>query len=152
MLTADKMIELRQRAAIEKPHIIAVNEVLPKNGAPRDDQDFSIKHFSMHRWSAGRGIIIWTHVSLDKSISVPSSKKLNSSATEAAFIKIRLHKGDTLLFGCTYRSPNSGDEGNDKTNELLTVAAKEASHVNMCGDYNYPEINWSTQSCPGRGR
>ena len=123
VLTACKMIELRQRVATVKPRIVVANEVLPKNcTSTREDADFKIHNFTLHRWTGGRGIIIWTHQSLDKSISIPTEKQLSSDLTEAAHIRIRLNRGDSLLFSCIYRSPNQTIE--TKTNEILKYAAR----------------------------
>ena len=140
------MNELRQRIVIEKPKIVVVNEVLPKNCIlDRDDADFKISNFTLHRWTAGRGINIWSHLSLDKCISIPTDKQLTSDLTEAAHIRIRLNKGDSLLLSCIYRSPNQTSEGNAKTNEILKLAARSASHVTVCGDFNYRDIQWANQ-------
>ena len=148
VLTACKMTELRQRVAMEKPKIVIVNEVLPKNSkASREDADFKINNFTIHRWTSGRGINIWTHQSLDKSISIPLDKQLTSDLTEAAHIRVRLNRGDSLLLSCLYRSSNQTEEGNNKTNEIMKFAARSASHVALCGDFNYRDIQWATQRC-----
>ena len=106
VLTAPKMVELRERVKMEKPHIIAVNEVLPKNLQVREDQDYSIPGFSLHSWKKGRGINIWTHQTLEKSVSIPPMK---NHTTEAGCIEIRLQGGDSLSFSCMYRSQAQSD-------------------------------------------
>ena len=154
VLTASKMIELRERVKMEKPHIIAVCEVLPKNpeikedqDETRKDQDYTIQGFSLHRWTRGRGINIWTHSCLDKSISIPTAKALNSCNIEAAHVEVKLQRGDSLIFSCFYRSPNLSAEGDLEINKVLISAASYASHVNICGDFNYRDIDWSRQTC-----
>ena len=82
VLTASKMLELKERVKLDKPHIIAITEVKPKNSKmDRKDQDYTIANFSLHRWSRGRGINIWTHRSLDGAVSIPD---FNETAAEAA--------------------------------------------------------------------
>ena len=144
VLTAPKMIELRELVKIEKPHIIAINEVLPKNSQVREEQDYVIAGFSLHRWVKGRGINIWTHTSLDKSVSIPTTK---NHVTEAGCIDIRLQGGDSLRFSCMYRSGSQSEESNRDTNKLLLDQAKCSTHLKVCGDFNYKNINWQLLSC-----
>ena len=41
-----------------------------------------------------------------------------------------------------YRSNNSSENGNKALNSHLLKSAKFASHVNVCGDFNYRNIDW----------
>jgi len=49
--------------------------------------------------------------------------------------------------GCIYRSPSTNPY--QSTNELcdLLVSLQGYSNVLICGDFNYPNINWSSLSC-----
>ena len=99
--------------------------------------------------SPGRGVIIYTHNSLDKSaIQI----KVSNSFEEACLMEVRLRNGDTLLFGCMYRSPTQtsySDGNNDNLNQLLQeLCAKSYTHICVVGDFNYRDIiwkNWTTQ-------
>ena len=75
--------------------------------------EFSLKGYNM--WhnlpdidygSSGRGVIIYTKATLQVN---PESfnNAPESSFKDAKFISLRLNKGDKLLIGCIYRSPNS---------------------------------------------
>ena len=73
-LTTSKMAELRVRVNQEKPHILAVSEVKIKN--PRKEhasEDYTISGYSLHPInldkSSGRGILVYTHSSIDKSVT-----------------------------------------------------------------------------------
>ena len=97
----------------------------------------------------GRGVIIYTHESLDKStIQIEVSNKFE----EACLLEIRLRGGDVLLFGCIYRSPTSTPEtteNNENLNNLLrSISDKSYSHVCLVGDFNYRDISWKSWTTP----
>ena len=56
-----------------------------------------------------------------------------------------------FIFGVVYRSPNSTDQCCVKLNELITTITDEHSipkeNLFIVGDFNYPEIDWSTETC-----
>ena len=59
--------------------------------------------------------------------------------------KIKLSNKDELLFGCIYRSPNSGQDTIKEIGELLEINKTcGCSHLCIVGDFNFKEINWST--------
>ena len=66
-----------------------------------------------------------------------------SNFIESVWCSIRLANDDKLLVGCVYRSPGSSKDNNIKLNALLKNAVQlDFSHVLICGDFNYKEINW----------
>ena len=150
-LTTTKMTELRLRIQQEKPMIIAVCEVKPKNTLRR--HDYAIPGYSLHPVnldnSVGRGIAVYTHSSLDQSIV---QIKSDLSFQEACLLEIKLRGGDLMLFGCFYRSPTTcatSDKNNTDLNRLLTSISKNNySHRCTVGDFNFKDINWSTWSTP----
>ena len=148
------MIELKKAIEDKKPLIIAVCEVKLKNGKERDLKEFEIPNYSLHPVNldnnTGRGIAVYTHYSLDKSTIQITP---NLSFEEVCLLEVRLRGGDTLLFGCFYRSPTTTETSNvnnDQLNRLLKcVSIKKYSHTCIVGDFNYRNINWSswTTSC-----
>ena len=147
--THAKKDELQQRITTEKPMLIAVSEVKRKNGREMSDIDYSIDGYTINPVNLdkefGRGIIVYTHNSLDKSaIQI----KVSNSFEEVCLVEVRLRNGDTLLFGCIYRSPtqtDSSDNNNENLNKLLQdLCTKKYSHICLVGDFNYREINWKT--------
>ena len=89
--------------------------------------DYSIDDYTINPVNldntTGRGIIIYTHNSLDKStIQI----KVSNSFEEACLVDVRLRNGDTLMFGCIYRSPTQTDNSDDN-NENLNNLLKELS-------------------------
>ena len=105
------------RMADVSPNIIGLTEMKPKN--PRyllQEAEIGIDGYEC--WpaisSSGRGVAIYT-----------------------------MCRGDKLLVGCVYRSPNSTNENNALLLELLKLATNgRHSHVVIMGDFNYLEIDW----------
>ena len=150
-LTQCKKDELIKLIEVEKPMIVAVSEVKPKNAKERQQQDYEIPGFTMHPTNlkseeGGRGVAVYTHSSIDKSVV---QIKPTTCFEEACLLEIRLRGGDVLLFACMYRSPSitpSSDVNNEKLNNLLrTISTKSYSHQCIVGDFNYKSINW--RSC-----
>ena len=150
-LTTGKKDELIARIEKEKPMIVAVTEAKPKNAVKeRATIDYEIENYTLHpinllNADSGRGIAVYTHKSLEKSIAeITSEVKFE----ECCLIEIRLRGGDTMLFACCYRSPTQAalsDENNGKLNQLLRVIAKKKySHRCIIGDFNYKDINWTS--------
>ena len=124
-LTTTKMTELRLRIQQEKPLIVAVCEVKPKNSQERHDYD--IPGFSLHPVNihdpTGRGIAVYTHSSLDQSVV---QIKSNFGFQEACLLEIKLRGGDLMLFGCVYRSP-SPSSTSDENNDILNKSSPKHS-------------------------
>ena len=148
-LTTSKMTELRNRIEKNKPMIVAICEIKPKNSSDRSLKDYEIPNYSIHPVNlendTGRGIAVYVHKSLEKSaIQVIPTHDFN----EACLIEVRLRGGDMLLFGCCYRSPTTTDSSannNEKLNRLLNcISLKKYSHTCIVGDFNYKAINWNS--------
>ena len=144
-------MELRLRIQQEKPMIVAVCEVKPKNSQERHDYEipgFSLHHTNLHE-STGRGIAVYTHSSLDQSVV---QIKSDLGFQEACLLEIKLRGGDLMLFGCICRSPTQSDtsgRNNDILNRLLlNITNTKYSHRCIVGDFNFKEINWSSWSTP----
>ena len=148
-MTTIKMSELIKMIECEHPLIVAVCEVKPKNAKERTLKDYEIPNFTLHpvnlEDSRGRGIAVYTHDSIGKSVIqvIP-----NTDFQEACLLEVRLRGGDVLLFGCLYRSPTRSDTSainNISLNKLLRyVTTKKYSHICLVGDLNYNSINWSS--------
>ena len=97
-------------------------------------------------------ILLWFHLS---PWCVESSEKLSyhqvyfdySNFEEQVWIKLFLRGSDSLLIGCMYRSPSSDEYTSTLSLCNLLSSIRGYTHVLICGDFNYPNINWSTLSC-----
>ncbi|XP_072174582.1 uncharacterized protein [Diadema setosum] len=55
-----------------------------------------------------------------------------------------------LVIGCVYRSPSSSHENNQELCKLLNVVcARKWDHLLIVGDFNYKDIDWSTNQFTG---
>ena len=147
-LTRTKLDELRQHVNEVMPVIIAVSEVSPKNKAAREEVEYHIDGFNTHSLNldgnTGRGMLVYIHDSINKSVSTVEVK---SQFSEVIGIEIKLVAGDKLVFYCCYRSPSSSDENNRQLNEIVgSLSDGSHSHVLAVGDFNYPSINWDNCS------
>lgn len=144
-LTTSKMTELRKRIQQERPLVIAICEVKPKNSKER--HDYKIPGYSLHSINLenqiGRGIALYTHASLDQSV-VQITPDL--SYEEICLLEVKLRGGDLMLFGCFYRSPTpsaTSDKNNNDLNRILyNISRNKYSHKCLIGDFNFKDINW----------
>ena len=149
-LTSGKKIELIKNIDREKPLIVAVCEVKPKNSMDRSLLDYNIPGFSLHpinldeNKEKGRGIAVYTHESIEKSV-IQITPEINFE--EVCLLELKLRGCDTMLFGCFYRSPTPSDlseKNNEDLNSLLkSISKKKYSHICFVGDFNFKDINWS---------
>ena len=70
------------------------------------------------------------------------------AATESVWCELTLQDKNCLLVGTVYRSLNSTAENDVLDNELLSRMSEGRLHVLIVGDFNHPEINWTTESTP----
>ena len=90
----------------------------------------------------GRGIILYINQELNSQEISTSNFNIGS-----VWAKIKLNNKDELLFGCIYRSPNSGQDTIKEMGELLEINKTcGCSHLCIVGDFNFKEINWSTHT------
>ena len=147
-LSPSKKVELQERILKEKPLIIGVCEMKPKNKKKQYAQaDYDIPDYTLHHVhldsDLGRGVAVYTHTSFDKS-AVQIEPDLQYE--EACILEVRLRGGDLLLFACIYRSPTHTDiseANNNRLNSLVQcISNKNYSHICLVGDFNYRNINW----------
>ena len=150
VLTSGKMTELKEHISLRLPHIIATTEVNAKNPKQthcKVNQDYQIDGYTLHpKFSEGRGINIWTADELEDCVTVVD---FGIDFDEYLALNLKLPAGDDLMFCCIYRSPSSNQHNSDKLRELLGAISTRQSHVCIAGDFNFPEISWTTESTGG---
>ena len=65
------------------------------------------------------------------------------SHNEHVWISIKPMGHDTLLVGCTYHSPSSHTLQSNFGLCNLIIEVTAHSHLLICGDFIYPDIDWS---------
>lgn len=150
LLNKKKELEVEIHSWEEKPWVIAITEVLPKNYSyPITMAELSICGYELFTNtdsdSDGRGINIYIKEGIRVALSDYPETNLFK---EAVWLEIPLNNHDNLLLGCIYRSPNSTPENNDKLNHLIgSLDTNRFSHILILGDFNYKEINWLRNCC-----
>jgi exonuclease III len=142
----NKRESLLLRIQAANPDIIAITEVKPKNYRyPLQRQEIQLEGYNC--WpnieSPGRGVVLYTKSKIKASEKVIMAGNFQDSV----WCSIKLDNNDKLLIGCVYRSPNSSNENNIKLKESLLSALKSPeTHIVVMGDFNFPEIDWESES------
>ena len=87
----------------EKPHIVAINEVKPKNGSERKEKKFCHRtYFSIFNTNidstSGRGITILTHSSISHRIFQKNNNNLNQTSSRSTAKRNSFLKPSGALF------------------------------------------------------
>ena len=88
------------------------------------------------------GILIY----IRDDILVTENKILNDISAdfkESRWLELEV-SGNKLILGTIYRKGRSGAGNSKLLNEIINKAAKLYGKILLCGDFNYPEINWKT--------
>ena len=131
---SNKMVELKTIVQIERPQLIAITEVKPKNYSDISVVDFLIKGYELHPLNidnrVGRGILLYVHNSLKV-----NDVELLVEYDESCWIELSLIKSDKLLMGCIYRSDSGTQENNNKLLDIIQRAVSlKYSHYLIVGD------------------
>ena len=147
------MVDLKSSISLSNPDIVAICETWiqddPLNPKFYPSECAQIPGYNFYRYdNAGAvrgGICLYVKPHLDGGIC----KKMNKSAAifeESAWhwlnVKTSLDKFDKLLFGCIYRKGSSTDQNNGNLNKIIGDACKLSGLVSICGDFNFPLIDW----------
>ena len=127
--------------------IAVITEVFPKNikATNIDSQEYCLKgyqcfHSNLKENSRGVVIFIRNDIPADYCCNLT-----NSAFSESVWAELRLSDGKKLLLGGIYKSPSSNVDNHRKLNLLLTRASNlQYDHLIVLGDFNFPEIDWST--------
>ena len=146
----NKRVELQAHIVQHAPDVICITEVVPKNTSLSvQDVELQLENFDLFSnvHSCKRGVLIYTKKSLQAS---PSNVEKFCDFEESCWCEVSLEGVDHLLIGCIYRSPNSDIHNNAKLNTSLRKVCESAiaSHILICGDFNYPEIEWIDETTP----
>jgi hypothetical protein len=88
----------------------------------------------------GRGMLLYIKNGINYSLL---DLKDFCAVEEAQIISIKEEEGKEILFASVYRSPNSEAINDDNFNTLLAkLTNSRYANVIICGDMNYPLVNW----------
>lgn len=133
-----------------KPGIVAVTETWLHSDIA--DAEVTIPGYSAFRADRvrrrGGGCILYVH----NTINARETKICQEQTLiENVWCVVMRSDGSQTLFGVVYNPP--GTAGVDEQNlcKVFQEAYRQYTHVIICGDFNYPNIDWSADSCTGGG-
>ncbi|XP_069134268.1 uncharacterized protein [Argopecten irradians] len=135
------MDELQELVEKSLPSIILLTEIHQKNKIlPLDNSFYKIPGFRCFtNNSEGRGVAIY----ISEQMTV-QQVKFTTTFEEYLAVELKLSNGDKLLIVNIYRSPNSTAENfSYLTNLMREMSTRNAKHILITGDFNFPEINWT---------
>ncbi len=140
----NKRLELMERITSEKPHIIVVTEVNPKNQQfVTTKQELDVSGYTTFTNACEKGkrgvlILMKNHLNATEA-PIPQ----DATCEEVVAAEFSLKGGDRQLVMGVYRSPNSSADNNIKLNSMIRNAEQWGySHILILGDFNHPEITW----------
>ena len=109
-----------------------------------DPREYTLKGFQCFTAKlndSSRGVVIY----VKDTISAEYCKVLNDTEfCESVWCTLRL-ENKNLLLGGIYKSPSSNLENHRNLNRLISQASSmNFDHLVILGDFNFPEIDWST--------
>ena len=147
----NKRHKLQERVSSEKPNVVVITEVNPKN-----QRYNTTKHelamdgytlFTNAETKGVRGVAIYIKNHLNP-VEPRIVKTLG--VQEAIAVEIKLRGSDKQLIMAVYRSPNSPSDNNSKLNDMIQeLHLSSYSHILLLGDFNYPELEWSSGGSVG---
>ena len=145
-----KFATFKERIADEKPQIISIVETalqgneVGKKYCP--DEFLAIDGYQMFRqdntFERKGGILVY----VKDDILVSSNKMIDNLASdfkESLWLELQ-HCEEKIMFGTVYRKGKSGARNNKKLLEIITKVSRVYKKVVICGDFNFPEIDWIT--------
>ena len=135
----------------ERPHIIAIAEIKPKNCRyTLTEAELQLDGYTLHSCNLEtdqrRGVVVY----IDNSLQA-TQVGTDTAGDEQLWLSIRLWNHDLLLFGCIYRSPGSTEENYTQLYTSIINMCDETryTHQLICGDFNCGEVNWATGTAQG---
>ena len=145
----NKKNELASVIALYSPQLVFITEFAPKSTSVSvEEAELHIDGYNL--WTNAkkykRGVLIYTAIELHASLL---EWPLNYNFDECIWVQIELKDKDKLLLGCVYRSPNSDATNNAQMCFGLKNICNQQnfSHILLCGDFNFPQIDWENSSC-----
>ncbi len=139
----NKRAEFSTAIAHFAPDVICVNEVVPKHTLTKvQESEIQLEGYDLcsNLNYCKRGVAIFTA----KRLNASPADRVKTEFEESCWVEIDLRGKDRLLVGCVYRSPNSDVINTAKllSNLKSICAIKMYTHLLICGDFNFPEVNW----------
>ena len=157
----NKREDLVMAIADQKPDVIFISEVIPKNQTnPIPEALLSIDgyncllNFDPNKSNLGasgiRGVAIYTR----KTLEVREVEFKIEGFRDHIWIEIPSFDKDLILCGCVYRSPSNDTNlercmrSTNKIIELINTAHQRNNNLVIVGDFNFKQIDWTNDCVP----
>ena len=89
------------------------------------------------------GVLLYVDETLNACQCYPT---MSTEFIDSVWCKVNTDENEKILIGLCYRSTASTDDNNEKLLQLLDSVSsiKGTSHLLLMGDFNYPEIDYSS--------
>jgi len=126
------------------PDVIAITETLPKNltRSSLDQQvEYSIPGYNMILGRHNkRGVVMYIANHLQ---AIREDKLTESEHEEQVWCTIKTRRGEKILLGTVYHSPNSSPQNHEYLRSLIQDScSQEYDNIVIMGDFNMPGIDW----------
>ena len=142
----NKRAEFSAAMEIHSPEIVGITEIKPKNGRYKvEESEITMDNYeSFHNLNEeGRGIVLFIHNKLQPSLCTT----ISNDFSEHIITECKLQNNEKLLICLVYRRQDLPKENADNLNTLLEqISSYKATHKLIFGDFNYPELNWNTET------
>ena len=141
----NKMDELSAKISLIDPDIIGLTEIKPKNASwDLTSQEVNITGYTSFINLSGRGSVLFVKNCYG---AVEYKPKVMVGSDDIVWCTIKVAGTETLVVGVGYRSPNSTDLQNTLIeSSIKSVVDCNFRYVLLMGDFNFPEINWISES------
>ena len=143
----NKRSEFFTTVEVYNPDIIGVVEVKPKASRYKiEESELQLDNYEMFHdlEEEGRGVILYVHNKLNPCLYTDLCNE--NKFSEKVIVECKIGNGETLLVGLFYRRQDLPSENAEKLNNLLeSISQCKATHKVLFGDFNFPQIDWSTE-------
>ena len=143
---SNKLSEFRSCIDKEKPDVIGVTEVWMKEEFVLQGYHPAVR-YDRTKCKKGGGVLLF----VKDNLQMTEWPVLNDIAfNESVWCIIKLTHSESILLGVCYRSPTTTTENDLELNKLFKMAqASHVKHIQVMGDFNYPQIDWKTGRVSG---
>ena len=147
----NKLAELTTFVGMHQPDLILITETWLNDDIT--DAEIKIPGYQLFRRDRkqknGGGCLIYSKNYIRMSEENELTTEIEPNI-QIIWVKIQIPENEFLL-GVCYNSPRSTNEDIEKMNQSISLACKTDKNVVLCGDFNFPAINWNTLQSNMRG-
>ena len=149
----NKISELRAWLSVTTIDLVLITESWTANHI--QDSELQIPGYSFLREdrkeSRGGGCLLYYKKNLRVSQTTAFNNKPEFKNINLLWFQIHL-KGKDLTVGLIYNSPQATVQEREAMLQQIDAACQKSTHTIICGDFNFPKINWEQLSADSHGQ